>query len=115
MLGGAPYVYARSFSDREYAMKAAFLYSFANFIEWPEATFRSSDTPLIVGIFGEDPFGHHLDALKGQPVSGRTLELTHFSRTEDIFACRISSSLVQSRKSTSHRCVRHYKMHQYSP
>ena len=89
MLGAAPHVYAGSLSDREYAIKAAFLYNFANFVEWPEATFRDSDTPLIVGILGEDPFGHHLDALKGRRVKGRTLEIKHFTRTEDIIACHI--------------------------
>ncbi len=79
-------------------MKAAFLYNFANFSEWPEATFRGSDAPLIVGILGEDPFGHHLNALKGQSVNGRTLEIKHFTKTEDIIACHILFISSQQQK-----------------
>ncbi len=104
MLGATPHVYAGSLSDREYAMKAAFLYNFANFIEWPESTFRDSDTPLIVGIFGEDPFGHHLDALKGRRVKGRTLEIKHFTRTEDIIACHILFVSSQQQKHIARVC-----------
>ena len=104
MLGDAPHVYAGSLSDREYAMKAAFLYNFANFIEWPEATFRDSAAPLILGIFGEDPFGHNLDALEGQPVKGRTLEIKHFTKIEDIIACHILFISSQQQKQLAQVC-----------
>src|SRR5262249_42923351 len=53
----------------EYEIKAAFLYNFAKFVEWPAETFADANAPLILGIVGEDPFGSRLD----QMVKGKTV------------------------------------------
>jgi len=41
----------------EYLVKAAFLYNFAKFVEWPEEAFYDDRSPLTLCILGEDPFG----------------------------------------------------------
>jgi hypothetical protein len=50
----------------EYQVKAAFLYNFAKFVEWPDAQPRA---PFVIGVLGEDPFGPVLD----QTVTGKTV------------------------------------------
>jgi hypothetical protein len=50
-------------SGRSTALKAAVLYNFVHFTEWPEGSFADPRAPLVIGIFGEDPFGKTLDAL----------------------------------------------------
>ena len=41
---------------REYQIKAAFLYNFAQFTQWPTNAFAGPDKPLVIGILGADPF-----------------------------------------------------------
>src|SRR2546426_12497948 len=40
----------------EYQLKAAFLYNFAKFVEWPPEAFPDATTPFTIGIIGENPF-----------------------------------------------------------
>jgi hypothetical protein len=58
----------------EYGVKAAYLYNFTQFVQWPDGTFDSSDSPLVIGILGDDPFGGVLDdAVKGKTAGGHPL------------------------------------------
>jgi hypothetical protein len=41
-------------SNREYAVKAAFVYNFAQFTQWPPEAFESADSPLVIGVLGEN-------------------------------------------------------------
>ena len=41
----------------EYSLKAAYVYNFTQFIEWPGDSFASADAPIVIGVLGEDPFG----------------------------------------------------------
>lgn len=53
----------------EYPVKAAFLYKFAPFVEWPPRAFEGPAGPLNLCIVGYDPFGATLDrAVDGQKV-----------------------------------------------
>ena len=55
----------------EYAVKAAYLFNFINFTEWPAAAFDGPSTPLTVCIVGKDPFGNLLEeVLGGESVQG---------------------------------------------
>jgi hypothetical protein len=40
----------------DYRVKAAFLYNFGKFVEWPAAAFASTNAPLVIGVLGGDPF-----------------------------------------------------------
>jgi hypothetical protein len=53
----------------EYEVKAAFLYNFARFVEWPPAG-GAANQPFIVAVLGHDPFGATLD----RTLAGKTLE-----------------------------------------
>jgi hypothetical protein len=64
----------RPMNDVEYRVKAAFLYNFAKFIDWPAA--GDGSEVLSLCILGEDPFGKTLDeTLHNKAVKGRPIEL----------------------------------------
>ena len=80
---------AQTRSPREYEIKAAFLYNFALFIEWPEAAFGASTSPLVLCVLGDDPFGPALDTVEGRTAEGRTIEVRRFDGLEDLDECHI--------------------------
>src|SRR5438552_4760843 len=58
----------------EYDIKAAYLFNFAKFVEWPPRAFSSPNAPLVVGILGSDPFAGRLDRIvQGEVVHGHKL------------------------------------------
>ena len=53
-------------------MKAAFLYNFTKFTEWPARHFAASDSPIIIGVLGSDSFGAELEKIvRDRRVNGR--------------------------------------------
>jgi hypothetical protein len=54
----------------EYRVKAAFLYKFASYVEWPPQVFARPDSPLVIGVAGSDTLADEL----AQMVAGRTVE-----------------------------------------
>jgi YfiR/HmsC-like len=62
--------------DLEYQVKAAFLFNFTKFVEWPSEAFKTPGDPLTVCVVGDDPFGDNLDAaVQGETVNGRRLKV----------------------------------------
>lgn len=58
----------------EYQLKAAFLYHFAQFVEWPAAAFPEAGSPLVIGILGENPFGAELEkTMSGKRINQHPL------------------------------------------
>jgi hypothetical protein len=47
-------------SASEYQVKAAYLFNFLKFVEWPEEAFTDPLAPIVIGIAGDDPFGNAL-------------------------------------------------------
>jgi hypothetical protein len=81
---------ARSETFKEYELKAAFLYNFAQFVEWPPEAFPTPETPLVIGVLGVDPFGRSLDALvNNEVVKNRRLVVQRYRRPEEIGLCHI--------------------------
>jgi hypothetical protein len=75
---------------REYQLKAAFLFNFSQFAEWPGHTFSGSNAPIVIGILGEDPFGNYIDEIvKGEEVQGRPLIIQRYHSIEEIKTCHI--------------------------
>lgn len=71
-------------TGREYEIKAAFLYKFTMFVEWPSAAFANPGAPVLVGILGADPFGDALGTvLRGRTVRQRPLQFRTFAQAAD--------------------------------
>lgn len=74
----------------EYSVKAAFLFHFAQFIDWPGETFKDASSPLTYCTLGDDPFHGALDAsLSGKTVGTRPIRVLHFKQQKDIQGCQI--------------------------
>src|SRR6267378_1758058 len=81
---------AQPASSREYQVKAVFLFNFAQFVEWPTNAFPEAQTPLVIGVLGEDPFGAYLDeTVRGEKVNDRPLVVQRYHRVEEIKACHV--------------------------
>src|SRR5882757_4448493 len=53
--------------SKEYQLKAAFLFNFAKFVEWPPQSFPDAGGPIVIGILGGNPFGDELEnAIQGR-------------------------------------------------
>jgi len=77
-------------SPSEYEIKAAFLYNFANFVEWPSKTPADASGILIIGIYGDDPFGETFEqTIAGKSVNRRKLEIKRFRSIHEIKPCHI--------------------------
>lgn len=74
----------------EYDVKAAFLYNFAKFVDWPAGAFTSATAPLVLCIVGADPFGAALGAIDGKQVGGRPLRIEYLSSRDSLSACHIA-------------------------
>ncbi len=85
----APQMRAQSALQREYEIKAAYLYNFINYIDWPADALSSGGSTLTIGIVGESPFGPALDPLKGKQIKGRTLAVKQLASAKDLEQCQI--------------------------
>lgn len=74
----------------EYQIKAVFLFNFAQFIEWPPTAFPERQTPFVIGVLGQDPFGSYLDeTVRGEKVNNRPLTVRRYRRVEEIQTCHV--------------------------
>lgn len=76
---------ARSQDLPEYRLKAAFLFNFAAFTEWPGEV----GAALNLCIYGPDPFGADIDALMGKTVGSRLIEVHRKTSLEALKGCQI--------------------------
>ena len=76
---------ARADDPTEYRLKAAFLYNFALFTEWPAEVGGT----LNLCILGPDPFGTEIDGLQGKAVGGRSIAVQRRAVGESLSGCQI--------------------------
>lgn len=93
-LGGASLVQAEV--SKEYQVKAAFLYNFTKFVEWPSQRFTDATAPIVVGILGQNPFGHELENIvRNRTVNGRSIvvrELASVAEARDVHLLFVSAA-----------------------
>lgn len=70
-------------ASREYQIKAAFLYNFIKFVDWPGET-SDSTKPIIIGIIGKDPFGGAFEPIKDKPVKDRKVIVKWFKGLNEL-------------------------------
>jgi YfiR/HmsC-like len=74
----------------EYQVKAAFLYNFAKFVEWPPGAFRSAQDPITICLLGQNPFDDSLkEAVRGKTVEGRTFVVRQAFDAQQAIGCQI--------------------------
>lgn len=74
----------------EYLIKAAYLYNFALFVEWPADAFTAPDAPFLVCIIGSDPFGWAIDrTIHDKRISDRRIVIERLQSTQDARHCHL--------------------------
>ena len=74
----------------EYNVKAAFLYNFAKFVDWPAESFLNPTGPLTICVLGEDPFDRALDEfVAGKTIGGRPFAVRRVSDFRQTGACQM--------------------------
>ena len=78
-------LWALAQTPSEYQVKAALLLNFAQFIEWPSQAFSDSNSSMVIGVLGNDPFGDALDnTFSGETVQGRPIVIKRAQQVEDL-------------------------------
>jgi YfiR/HmsC-like len=80
ILAGPP---AQSSAD-EYQVKAAFLFNFTKFVEWPPEAFSDPDAPFVITVFGDDLLNDSLETVNGKLVHNRRLLIRRVKEVQDI-------------------------------
>lgn len=95
-------------ADSEYQIKAAFLYNFLKFVDWPKSKTEDPNKPVVIGIIGQDVFKDAFDSAKNRTIEGqkviikkykgmaelqKTDSTKDFNRHPDIEAIRKSNLL----------------------
>ena len=74
----------------ENQIKAAYLYKFATYIEWPASAFPQTDSPVVIGIVGADEIATELNNLvTGRLVNGRVIQIKSLSVREPLSGVHI--------------------------
>jgi hypothetical protein len=74
----------------EYQVKAAFLYNFAKFVEWPPGTFANPADPIGICIAGANPFGSTLESMvQGKKIGDRAFTVRRIADTQEAAGCQV--------------------------
>jgi hypothetical protein len=77
-------------TGKEYRIKAAFLFNFAHYVEWPPDAFKDANGPLTYCTIGDDPFEGVLDeSLNAKSVGTHPLRVQHLKAPENFQGCQI--------------------------
>lgn len=84
-----PTAHADDAVAKEYAVKAAFLVNFAQFVDWPEGVV-GQDEQIVIGVVGRDPFGGSLDAIVAtKNAKEKRYAVQRYKGVNDLGPCHI--------------------------
>ncbi len=88
--GSVSALQAQSRPQGEYDVKAAFLYNFAKFVDWPKEALPNEHSAIRVGVLGKDPFGEALERVAaGKMINGRPLQVVQARTLAELRTCQI--------------------------
>jgi len=70
-------------------VKAAFVFNFIRFVEWPASAFRSPEDPIVLSVLGNDPTAAALASLDGKKASGRRLVVRKVPALSALERCHV--------------------------
>ena len=72
----------------EYQVKAAYLYGFGRFVEWPATAPAAAGDTFVVCVLGDDPFEHWLDNVAaGAVMKLKPVAIRRIARPEESASC----------------------------
>lgn len=92
-----------SSDSSEYLIKAGFIYNFAKLVEWPATAFAQPDSPIVIGILGNDPFGATLDRIVAdKKIDGRGFAVKRVKWSKDLRELKDCNILFVSSSEKEH-------------
>jgi len=88
-VAGTSTVAAQTGAEREYEIKAAFLFKFFNYVDWPSERGRQNRDTVTIGILGENPFGSALEPLTVKTVKGKKLVIKQLAKLQEAEHCQL--------------------------
>ena len=83
-------VFGQNKATGEYQVKAAFLFHFAQFVEWPPDAFKNAAAPLTYCTVGEDPLNGALESvLSGKNIGTHPIRVEHVKQAQELQSCQI--------------------------
>lgn len=83
----------------EYQVKAAFLFNFPKFIEWPAETFKGPGDPITICVFGQNPFGGALeDVVRNKTLANRAFVVRDVVNAQQASKCQVVFVAASERK-----------------
>lgn len=77
-------VSAQAARPSETELKAAFLYNFIKFTEWPAEEMANKSDPFVIGVIGKDPLGAVLDkTIEGESYQQKAIVVRRFARMDE--------------------------------
>lgn len=73
----------------EYDVKAAYIYNFAKFVEWPPGKSSDAGATIAVCVLGKDPFGPALATIEGKSVGERKIRVKRNPPLQEAKNCDI--------------------------
>jgi len=67
----------------EYQVKAAFLYNFVKFVQWPKEKPVDSNDIITIGVIGSHKFGNAFESVKGKKVKDKKIIVKFFPRFDN--------------------------------
>lgn len=91
-------VFSQGNPSPEQLVKAAYIYNFAKFVEWPPTCFEKPESPLKIAIVGRDPMSKALETLRGKTVQGRNIVVFRWEQPQLLAPCHILYIAASERK-----------------
>jgi hypothetical protein len=86
----------------EYQLKAGYLWNFSRYVDWPARSFKQTNSPLVIGILGQDRFGNDLRKLvAGKKVEGHDLVVRKVETMDQSRECQILFISMSERRRTA--------------
>jgi len=77
-------------ASREYRIKAAYLYQFGRYIEWPAKTFPDAKSPFLIGVLDGNVLVEHLEQIaESKKIQDRAIKVLRFTAPDDVRPCHI--------------------------
>jgi hypothetical protein len=90
MFFAGPSLPAQQLKGTEFEVKAAYLYNFGRFVNWPDESGAIRTESFEICVLGTDPFGQALDAtLAGGTIGGQSVMAKRISKPQEVNSCRI--------------------------
>lgn len=82
--------HAQTTINREYRIKAAYLFNFGRYTQWPKDYWKNKETPFVIGILGTNPFGTSLDQIAThKELQGRKILIRYFKDIKEYQPCQM--------------------------